>query len=316
MMVDRTGRRQHPRWNPEGPSVPCSDMAAELVGGQALIDGVMIRRGTRWAAAVRRPDGTIATTSTDTEHALAALGPVPVLRGVGALVDSVRIGLAAMRWSRTHTSPEEPHGPKERAVVALVVTGVVAAFLLVPLGIAALVTPLVGDGFGMAVVEGVVRLALFVAYLAMLSRLPGVRTTLEYHGAEHMVVAGHEHGVPRTVAAARRHSVRHPRCGTDFFLLIFVISIVAFALVGPLPAVALVASRVLLAPVVVGVAYEVLRAGGAGHSSWSHALAAPGLWLQRFTTREPSDDQIEVAIAALDALTGADAVEPAVAVAS
>lgn len=283
-----------------------SDGARELVGGQALIDGVMIRRGARWAAAVRCPDGSIVTTVTDTTHALAPLRRVPLVRGMGALVDSVRIGLAAMRWSRSHTSPGEPHGPRERAIVAAVVTGVVAAFLLVPLGVAAAASPLVGDGFGLAAVEGVVRLALFVAYLAMLSRLDGVRTTLEYHGAEHMVVAAHEHGEIRTVEGARHHSVRHPRCGTDFFLLIFVISIVAFALVGPLPAVSLVASRIVLAPVVVGVAYEVLRAGGGGHGALSRALAAPGLWLQRFTTREPTDDQIDVAIAALDALVGAD----------
>ena len=223
--------------------------------------------------------------------------------------------MAAMSWSRAQGSEGSeqtaPSQARERVIVGLVVTSVLAAFVLVPLGVAVAASGLVGSGIGAALVEGLVRLVLFVAYLAMLSRLPGIRRTLEYHGAEHMVIAAFEQGSgPRheqvagpTVADARAHSVRHPRCGTDFFLLIFVISIVAFALVGRLPAVWLVGSRIALAPVVVGVAYEVLRAGGTStRPGLSRALSAPGLWLQRFTTAEPTDDQIEVAIAALAAL--------------
>ncbi|HQF95073.1 MAG TPA: DUF1385 domain-containing protein [Microthrixaceae bacterium] len=284
-------------------------MGHELVGGQALVEGVMIRQGPRWAAAARRPDGSIATTTRHAAPAFAATRGIPVVRGIGALVDSVRIGLAAMRWSREETTDPTSAdaapvgGARERVVVLGVVAGVLAAFLLVPLAIAALARPVVGTGWGAAVVEGLVRLALFVAYLAMLSTLPGVRRTLEYHGAEHMVIAAHEHGEDRTIDSAWDYSVRHPRCGTDFFLLIFVISIVAFALVGHLPAAALVLSRILLAPVVVGVAYEILRLGGTSeHDGLAAALSAPGLFLQRFTTRQPDDAQIAVALAALDEL--------------
>jgi len=283
-------------------------MANDLVGGQALIEGVMIRQGPTWAAAARLPDGGIATTIHDTVPALASTRSIPLLRGIGALVDSLRIGMTAMRWSREQsTDPSATSKPgdsiRERLIVTGVVGSVLAAFLLVPLGVAALARPLIGTGTWSAALEGVVRLAMFVAYLAMISRLPGIRRTLEYHGAEHMVIAAHEHGDPRTIAGARGYSVRHARCGTDFFLLIFVISIVAFALVGHLPAVWLVLSRVLLAPVVVGVAYEILRAGGtSSHRRLAHALSAPGLFLQRFTTREPDDDQIRIALAALDKL--------------
>jgi len=280
----------------------------ELVGGQALVEGVMIRQGQRWAAAARRPDGTIATVAHEAPLALAPIRGVPLLRGVGALVDSLRIGMAAMRWSREETAdPEAPATPvgsvRERLVVVGVVGAVLAAFLLLPLGAAASARPYVGTGWGAAVVEGVVRLLLFVAYLAMLAMLPGIRRTLEYHGAEHMVIAAHEHFEDRSIDGARDYSVRHPRCGTDFFLLIFVISIVAFAAVGHLPAGWLVVSRVLLAPVVVGVAYEVLRLGGtSSHAGLSAVLSTPGLFLQRFTTREPEDAQIAVALAALEEL--------------
>ncbi|MFN8051736.1 MAG: DUF1385 domain-containing protein [Acidimicrobiales bacterium] len=289
-------------------------MGHELVGGQALVEGVMIRQGNRWAAAARCADGTIATTLETSVPSLAPIRSVPLLRGIGALVDSVRIGLAAMAWSRDRSASDPARngaattglargGARERLVVAGVVGAVVAIFLLAPLGAAALLRPVVGPGLGAALVEGVARLVLFVGYLAMLSRLPGVRRTLEYHGAEHMVIAAHEHGERRSIDSARDYSVRHPRCGTDFFLLIFVLSIVAFALVGHLPAAWLVVSRVALAPLVVGVAYEVLRAGGtSGHDHLAHALSAPGLALQRFTTRQPSDDQIAVALAALDVL--------------
>ena len=300
----------------------------ELVGGQALVEGVMIRRGPIWSAAARRADGTITTTIRTVEPALAPIRSIPLLRGSGALIDSISIGAAAMRWSRhesgTGTSAGTSAGPgtadlgssaRERVVVAAVVVAVLAAFLFIPLAVAAGAAPVVGRGLGAAAVEGLVRLALFVGYLAGLSRLPGIQRVLEYHGAEHMVIAAYEHQEPPTVASARAHSPRHPRCGTDFFLLIFVISILAFALVGHLPVAWLVASRVLLVPVVVGVAYEVLRFGGtSSHGRMAGWFAAPGLMLQRFTTRQPEDGQIEVALAALAVLAGDDRqVDPATA---
>lgn len=280
------------------------------IGGQALIDGVMIRQSDRWAGAVRRSDGSIATTHVVAPLALRSLRGVPFVRGMGALVDSLRIGMSAMRWSRSESQSglsdtgeaQESDGLKEHLVVLLVVSVVLGAFLLVPLGVAGLASPVIGHGVGLAFTEGLVRLAMFVGYLAMLSKLKGVQTTLEYHGAEHMVVAAHECGEDDSIESIRKHSVRHPRCGTDFFLLIFAVSIVVFAVLGGLSTLWLITSRVALAPVIVGVSYEILRAGGDHHSPFARALAKPGLMLQRFTTREPTDDQIEVARAALGRL--------------
>ncbi len=276
------------------------------MGGQALVDGVMIRQGSLWAAASRNDLGHIVTTSSALVPSLRSGRSIPIVRGMGALVDSFRVATAAMRWSRT-TAQRRPTPKHQGVVVALVVSAVCAAFLLVPIGVARGVTGLGTASWVEPIIEGFVRLVMFVGYLAGVSRLPGLRSTFAYHGAEHMVVSAFERGSALDIAAVRRCSTRHPRCGTDFFLVIFMVSIVVFALVGHLPVVVLVASRLLLAPIVVGISFEVLRVGGGHHGRWSSALSAPGLWMQRFTTAEPDDEQIEVAVAALHTLLGVQA---------
>lgn len=277
-------------------------MAQHLVGGQALVEGVMMRCGENWSAAARLTDGSIVTTQAVATPTFPRLARIPVLRGINALADSLIVGLRSMSWSRRQQTESATATAGEHIVVGLVVAIVVAAFLWVPILAAAPVVERAGSLLGTAV-EGLVRLGLFVLYLVMISRLPGIRRTLEYHGAEHMVVSAHEHDTPMTIDQIRRFDVRHPRCGTDFFFLIFAVSIVVFALVGELPLGWLALSRVLLGPLVVGASYEVLRWAGVRHDSRvGRLLAAPGLGLQRFTTRQPDDAQIEVAVAALEAL--------------
>lgn len=281
----------------------------------------MMRRGEWWSAAVRRADGSIATIRATAPPTLPRLATVPVLRGLNALVDSLRIGLRAMAWSREQAESRASTAG-ERFVVGFVVVAVVTAFLWIPLLVAAPVASHLGPLAG-SLTEGVVRLGLFVAYLAAISSMPGIRRTLEYHGAEHMVIAASEHaehdgpasearghvdgsrepGERLNVVAARRHDVRHPRCGTDFFFLMFAMAILVFAAVGDLPLLWLGVSRLVLGPLVVGVSYEVLRWSGVrGDSAFGRWLAAPGLALQRFTTRQPDDSQIEVALSAFHAL--------------
>jgi uncharacterized protein YqhQ len=177
----------------------------------------------------------------------------------------------------------------------------IAVFALVPAVLAGLVT---GEhhGFAFAAVEATVRLALFVGYVAAIGRLPGIQRTFEYHGAEHQAIAACEAGDTLDLAHVRRYSPRHARCGTDFLVLVAVVAIVAFALVSPASWWALAASRVLLLPVVAGLAYEVLRVSDRpGVARWVKPLMAPGLAMQRLTTRDPTDDQIEVAITAVQA---------------
>lgn len=273
------------------------------LGGQAIIEGVMVRAGERWAAAARRPDGTIATQQSDVPAWTASLRRVPVVRGMLALVATVALGMRALSWSRAVAEGDAQPASRRSVLLATILSvGVfVAVFALVPAAVGGLVT---GDrhGVAFAVVEAAARLVLFVGYVAAIGRLPGIQRTFEYHGAEHMAIAACEAGDVLDTAAVRRYSPRHARCGTDFLVLVAVVAVVAFAVVTPTTWWGLAASRVLLLPLVAGLAYEVLRVSDRpGAAKWLKPLMAPGLAVQRLTTRAPSDDQIEVAIAAVQA---------------
>jgi uncharacterized protein YqhQ len=276
----------------------------DLVGGQAIFEGVMVRQGRRWAAAARRDDGTIAVTDGSVGARAAWWWKVPVLRGALAAADSVKVGLDATRWSQSLTRDEADRTPVGERVTAVAIgLAVVALFLLAPTSLAHLA---VGHTWATSLVEGAILLGLFAAYLWLLGRFPSIRRTFGYHGAEHMCVAAWEHHGRVSAESARRHSVRHPRCGTDLLLMVVAVSIVVFHfLPGGLTPAALVARLVLL-PVVAGVAYELLRLGGTSHSSAvRRVLSAPGLAAQHLTTATPDDGQLEVALAAMSHLMDA-----------
>jgi uncharacterized protein YqhQ len=225
---------------------------------------------------------------------------VPIVRGVLALAATLTLGMRALSWSR---SVADASGvPTSRrsviAATALSVAVFVSVFALVPAAAARL---LFDGGAAFGVAEAFIRLALFVGYVAAIGRLPGIRRTFEYHGAEHQAIAAQEAGDVLDVATVGRHSPVHARCGTDFLMLVAVVAVLAFALVSPASWLALAVSRVLLLPVVAGLAYEVLRVSDRPAGRWLRPLLAPGLAVQRLTTRPPSDDQVEVAIAAVRA---------------
>mgnify|MGYP001366031433 CR=1 FL=1 len=270
------------------------------VGGQALIEGVMMRAGERWGAAARRPDGEIVTTGDAVPTWARTVDDIPVVRGALAMVETIMVGLRALKWSARVADPEEEAEVSNRALaVTTAVTLLIftAIFAVVP---AAASHGLGFEGFAFAAVEGVFRLVLFGGYLFLIGRSPGIQRTFAYHGAEHKVIAAHEHGAPMTVEGVRPFSVRHARCGTDFLLLVVVVAIVVFSLVGQASWPVLIASRVLGLPIVAGLAYEVLKlAKRRPDSRVVKVMTAPGLALQAMTTRPPTDEQIEVAIAAL-----------------
>ena len=294
---------------------------SQSVGGQAVVEGVMMRTPSAWAVAVRRPDGRI-TTVVEDQRSVALRSPVlrwPVVRGVVALGESLAIGmkalsLAARLSSRDHGhegeegETEEEIGRKE-IVIALVVAVVftIAIFKVVPSVVTSFLP--ISDTITFVVVEGLIRVGLFVGYLLFLSLLPDLRRVFAFHAAEHMAINALEAGEPRTAEAAARHSRIHLRCGTAFLLWVMVIAIVVFAFVGRPSLPWLITSRIVLVPIIAGIAYEVIRlAGRYGHNPIIRAILWPGLLLQRLTTRPADTEHLEVAVAALDAVLEREAI--------
>ncbi len=285
------------------------------VGGQAVVEGVMMRTPSAWAVSVRRPDGRITTVVEDARSVAlrSAVLRWPVIRGVVALGESLVIGMKALSLSARLSASdhdgeagegggEAELGRKEIAIAlgAAMVFSIVF-FKVVP-GIAASLVPVDGT-FLFVLVEGLIRVSLFIGYLLVLTLLPDLRRVFMYHAAEHMAINALEAGDPRTPEAAARHSRIHLRCGTAFLLWVMVIAIVVFAFVGRPSLPLLIASRIVLVPVIAGIAYEVIRlAGRYGHNPVIHAVLWPGLLLQRLTTRPADLEHLEVAVAALDAV--------------
>jgi len=283
------------------------------IGGQALIEGVMMRRGESWGAAVRQPDGSITTTSRSLPAGLAPWRRVPVARGVLALGESAGLGTRAMLWAAAERKDSADGDGFSK--VGLVLSTVVAAVLA--LGLFGLMPAAVAKGLGLDgrllfnLVEGLLRLGVLVGYLLLLGRSPEARKVFAYHGAEHMTIHAFEHRVPLEPAAIRAFDRRHPRCGTSFLLIVVMVTVAAHVVIGTPSWGVLVASRLLGLPVVAGLSYEVIRFAGRHQTTvLGRMLMTPGYWLQGITTREPDDDQIEVAVAALRATVSAGAALP------
>jgi uncharacterized protein YqhQ len=279
-------------------------MGEPLIGGQAVIEGVMMRAPRSLAVAVRRPDGGVAIL----REPLRLLSDrwrllrLPVVRGTPALLQSLTHGMRALRFSAAQavSEAEVPNSIGMLLASAVAIGSGIGLFFLLPLaltqGIARL-APELGTGFSFNLVDGLLRFGIFLVYLSLIALWSEIRRVFEYHGAEHMVVSAYEHGDPLTVAGARAHSTRHPRCGTNFLLVVVAVSVFVFSFIpGPWGFIAKFLSRLALLPVVAGIAFEIMRLGGRPRTSW---LAVPGYWLQALTTRPPSDDQIEVALRAL-----------------
>ena len=283
--------------------------APEAVGGQALVEGVMMRRGSRWAAAVRQPDGFIVTERRDLPPSLDRARRWPLVRGVLALGESVVLGTTAMAWAARTREPDKGAGYSSGGVAVSTLLAALLAVAAFGLGPGAAAKALGIDGrlaFNLA--EGLIRLGLLFGYLWLLSRSAAARRVFAFHGAEHMTIHAYEHGEPLVPERIRTFDRRHPRCGTSFLLLVVIVSIAVHVLIGTPGWAVFVASRLIGLPLVAALAYELVRATGRHGTSWfGRVITAPGSWLQSITTREPDDDQIEVAVAALQATLDAPA---------
>jgi uncharacterized protein YqhQ len=282
---------------------------AATIGGQAVLEGVMMRGPSNWALAVRKPDGEIAEVNRSIKSPMARhrVFRLPVIRGIVALGESLAIGFRALAISANYAAQEED---EEGEVSTELSRGALIFAFAVAIGFAVLlfkVTPalitnwLPIDATGaFVVVEGLIRVVIFILYLSLISLLPDLRRVFQYHGAEHKAINALEAGDELDPERVQAHSLIHPRCGTAFLLWVMVIAIFVFAFFGQPAWYWLIASRILLLPVIAGLAYELIRfAGKHSGNRVLMTLLAPGLWLQRLTTREPTLDQIEVSIRAL-----------------
>jgi uncharacterized protein YqhQ len=276
------------------------------VGGQAVIEGVMMRGVDWWSLAVRRPDDSIGVheyplTSYMKKYPVLKL---PVLRGMVALFESLVIGIRALTLSANESLGEEEEqlGKKEIGITLVIAFAfAIGLFFLAPLFLTGLLDHWLGEGFLFWLVEGFVRVGIFLVYLVIVTQLKDLRRVFEYHGAEHMSIHALEHGEELTVANVEKYKTLHLRCGTSFLLIVLVVSIFVFAAVGRPDWYLLVLSRVILVPLIAGISYEIIRfAGRHENSRVVRVVMAPGLGLQWLTTKHPDSAQVEVAIAALE----------------
>jgi uncharacterized protein YqhQ len=294
------------------------------VGGQAVLEGVMMRGASNWAVAVRKPDGDIAEVHQPIKSPMARhwIFRLPVIRGVVALGESLAIGFRALAISANYAAAVEPKEGEEAEEVSTELTRAQLIFAFaIAIGFAVLlfkVSPaLITDWIGIkrtgwfVIVEGGIRVTIFVLYLSLISLFPDLRRVFQYHAAEHKAINAYEAGEELKPEIVQRHSLIHPRCGTAFLLWVMVIAIFVFAFFGRPHWYWLIATRILLLPVIAGLAYELIRfAGKHQNNRILMSLLAPGMWLQRLTTREPSLDQIEVSIRALKEVLLLESTDP------
>jgi uncharacterized protein YqhQ len=301
-------------------------MSKQYYGGQAVLEGVMMRGRTSMAVAVRNPQGNIVvhTEPLTAKIYTASWGKWPFVRGLTLLWDALGLGMRALMWSAEVSAQEDENekvefsGPVAWTTVATSMAFAVGLFFLLPTFASRWMATYVNDNAVVdAVFEGVLRLLLFVAYIWAIGRIPEIGRVFGYHGAEHKAINAYEAGAPLTVESVRQYSLQHVRCGTSFLLYVLVISIILFAPLtfatvepGWLALLLRFVSRLLLVPVVAGIAYEIIRFSAAhAGNPLMRLLVAPGLAMQKLTTREPDDSMIEAAIVALEPVLAADGIQ-------
>ena len=299
-------------------------MKSSGIGGQAVMEGIMMRNGSEYSVAVRKENGEIEVQK-ETYKGVGSkcrLFRLPFIRGIFSFVDSLVLGMKSLNYSASlfmedGEEEEEPgrfekwlqkkFGDKAEKVImdlTMVISIILAMgiFMVFPTWVSTLMKPLLGNGIWMALFEGVLRIAIFIAYVGLISLMPDIKRTYMYHGAEHKCINCIEHGLPLTVENVMKSSKEHKRCGTSFLLIVMVISILFFLVIRPETLWLRLVSRILLIPVIAGVSFEFLRLAGNSDNPVVNLLSKPGLMLQGLTTKEPDEKMAEVAICAVEAV--------------
>ncbi|PPK78387.1 uncharacterized protein YqhQ [Lacrimispora xylanisolvens] len=293
------------------------------IGGQAVIEGVMMKNRDEYATAVRKPDGTIEVKK-DTYISMGEkvkLFSLPFFRGIFSFADSMILGMRSLTFSASFFEDDEEDlepskfekllervfGEKmEKALMSMVmvfsVIMAICIFMVLPLFLANIFRHFIKSQTIMAILEGVIRIGIFIAYIKLVSRMEDIRRTFMYHGAEHKCINCLEHGLELNVENVRNSSKEHKRCGTSFLLIVMIISILFFMVIQVKTLPLRILSRIILIPVIAGVSYELLRIAGRSDSKLVDILSRPGMWMQGLTTSEPDDSMIEVGIASVEAV--------------
>lgn len=292
------------------------------IGGQAVIEGIMMKNRDEYATAVRKPNGEIEV-SKDTYVSMTEkvkFFSLPFVRGIFNFADSMILGMKTLTWSASFFEDDEDSQPGrfelwldkvfgeklEAALMSLVmvfsVVMAIGIFMVLPLLLAGFFGRFIASDTVMAVLEGAIRIGIFIVYIKLISRMEDIRRTFMYHGAEHKCINCIEHGMELTVDNVRKSSKQHKRCGTSFLLIVMVISILFFMVIRVDTVWLRIVSRIVLIPVIAGVSYEFLRLAGRSDSRLVNILSRPGMWMQNLTTKEPDDPMIEVAIQAVEAV--------------
>ena len=280
------------------------------MGGQAVMEGVMMRGARTWAVAVRTPEGDIEIETHEAPTWAEKWSKIPLVRGVMTLAESMALGMKALTWSANRQIPEEEQLSSKAMgwTIGVALAFFTAIFILLPAIAANSLGNTLGlDGFWFHIAEGALRLGIFLGYLLLIGQLKDIKRVFQYHGAEHKAIAAYENDVELTAESAQQFDTSHVRCGTNFLLTVMVITIVVYSFVGRPGWALMILSRIVLLPLIAGVSYEVIRFA-AKHMDWAwvRVLMKPGLLLQRLTTRQPSLDQVEVAVASLRAVLTAE----------
>ena len=283
------------------------------IGGQAVIEGVMMKNKEKYAVAVRKPDHEIEVMASEytgiTKNE--KIKNMPILRGVFNFIDSLVLGMQTLTYSASFFEEEEAtdkkvDAKKENAMmggtVVLSIVLAVGIFMMLPYFISSFFQKLIPSSLLLALLEGVIRLAIFIGYVALISLMEDIRRVYMYHGAEHKCINCIEHGMDLNVENVRKSSRLHKRCGTSFLLIVMFFSILFFMFIRVDSAILKVVLRLLLIPVIAGVSYEFIRLAGRSDNAIVNLISKPGLWLQKITTREPDDEMIEVAIKSVEAV--------------
>ena len=290
------------------------------IGGQAVMEGVMMRNGSKYAVAVRKPDKEIAVEVKNTKDINDIWHKIPIIRGVVSFIESLTIGLSTLMYSASFFEDEEEPvdksklseqelsklEKKEKAEMGgiLVLSFVMAmgVFFALPYFISLALNKFVASQALIAFIEGIIRITIFIGYVVVISRMEDIKRTFMYHGAEHKCINCVEAGKPLTVENVRSATRFHKRCGTSFIFIVFIISVFVFMFISFDNVWLKLVARLLLIPVIAGISYEFIRLAGRYENGFVEIISKPGLWLQRLTVMEPEDDMIEVGIASVEAV--------------